>query len=177
MANNAEIESASRQVDKARAAVSLARAQFIPDIGAYAEHIHQNGAPFLSPNNGVFGFQMTWTVFEFGKRHNEVVERQEQVAEARETLTHIKNRVQVDVDKAVRRLNRAETALESARQLLTQTTESRRIASNEVEAGTVNPSQLLETMAAISNAQADLLRAEYDRSVAAADLARLTGAQ
>jgi multidrug efflux pump subunit AcrB/outer membrane protein TolC len=177
MANNAELESAARQVDKAKAGVNAARAQYIPDIGAYVQYIHQNGAPFLSPNNGAIGFQMTWTVFEFGKRHNEVVERRSQVAEAEETLGHLQKRVQIDVDKAVRRLNRAETALESARRLLTQTTEARRIRVNEVEAGTANRSALLEAEAEESGAQADVLRAEYDRGVAAAELARLTGSR
>jgi outer membrane protein len=175
MANNAELESAAHQVDKAKAGVNAARAQYIPDIAAYAQYIHQNGAPFLSPNNGAFGFQMTWTVFEFGKRRNEVVERRSQVTEAEENLSHLQNRVQIDVEKAVRRLNRAETALESARRLLTETTEARRVRVDEVEAGTTNRSALLDAEAAESSAQADLLRAEYDRGVAAADLARLTG--
>lgn len=175
MENNAEIESAARQVDKAKAGVSAARAQYIPDIAAYAQYIHQNGAPFLSPNNGAFGFQMTWTAFEFGKRHNEVLERRSQVTEAEESLSHLQNRVQIDVEKAVRRLNRAETALESAKRLLTETTESRRVRTDEVTAGTTNRSALLDAEAAVSSAQADVLRAEYDRGVAAADLARLTG--
>jgi len=35
----------------------------------------------------------------------------------------------------------------------------------------------LEAEASTLNAQTDLLRAEYDRSVAAADVARLTGNQ
>jgi outer membrane protein TolC len=43
------------------------------------------------------------------------------------------------------------------------------------EAGTANRSAFLESEASVFSAQADVLRAEYDRSVAAADLARLTG--
>ena len=43
------------------------------------------------------------------------------------------------------------------------------------EAGTANRSVFLESEASMLSARADLLRAEYDRSAAAADLARLTG--
>ena len=46
----------------------------------------QNGAPFVSPNNGVVGLHMTWTVFEFGKRRGQVSERQAEVAQAEENL-------------------------------------------------------------------------------------------
>lgn len=175
LAQNPEIEAAGRQIEKARAAVSAARAEYIPEVGAFAQHLHQNGAPFVSPNNGAVGLRLTWTILEFGKRRGQVSERLAQVAQAEENLAHTQRRLQVEVEKAVRKLNRAETALDSARQLLASTTEARRVTSDRVEAGTVNPSALLEAEAARSAAQADLLRAEYERSVAAADLARLAG--
>jgi len=176
LAQNPEIEAAAHQLEKARAAVRVARAEYIPDISAFAQHVYQDGAPFLStPNNGVFGLHMTWTIFEFGKRHAQVSERTAEVAQAEENLAHIRNRVRIDVEKAVRKLNRAETGVESARQLVAATTEARRVTSDQAEAGTANHSVFLESEASMLSAQADLLRAEFDRSVAAADLARLTG--
>jgi outer membrane protein TolC len=175
LARNPEIEVAGHQIEKARAGVSAARAEYIPEVGAFAQYIHENGAPFVSPNNAAVGLSLKWTVFEFGKRRSQISERQTQVAQAEETLAQVRRRVQIDVEKAVRKLNRAETALDSARQLLASATEARRVTSDRVEAGTANQSALLDAEAAISGAQADVLRAEYDRSVAAADLARLTG--
>jgi multidrug efflux pump subunit AcrB/outer membrane protein TolC len=175
LANNPEIEAASHQVEKARAAVRGARAEYIPDVGIFAQHIYQDGAPFLSRNNGAFGVHMTWTLFEFGKRRGQVLEREAQVTQAEENFTHLKNRARIDVEKAVRKVNRAETEIASARELLAKTTEARRVSSDQVEAGTVNRSALLDAQASRLSAQANLLRAEYDRSVAAADLGRLTG--
>jgi multidrug efflux pump subunit AcrB/outer membrane protein TolC len=175
LAHNPEIDAAAHQLDKGRAAVSAARAEFIPEIGAFAQYIHENGAPFVAPNNGAVGLHLTWTLFEFGKRRGQVSERQAQVAQAEENLAQVRRRVQIDVEKAVRKLNRAETALDSARQLLASTTEARRVTSDGVEAGTANESALLDAEAAMSGAQADVMRAVYDRSVAAADLARLMG--
>jgi outer membrane protein TolC len=49
------------------------------------------------------------------------------------------------------------------------------VASDQAEAGTANRSVFLESEASMLSASADLLRAEYDRSVAAADLTRLVG--
>jgi outer membrane protein TolC len=175
LAHNPEIEAAGHQIEKARAGESAARAEYIPEVGAFVQYIHENGAPFVSPNNGAVGLNLKWTVFEFGKRRGQVSERRAQVAQAEENLVQVRRRVQVDVEKAVRKVNRAETALDSARHLLASATEARRVTSDRVEAGTVNQSALLDAEAAISGAQADVLRAEYDRSVAAADLARVTG--
>jgi len=173
---NPEVEAAAHQLEKARAAVRAARAEYIPEISAFAQHVYQDGAPFLSTaNNGVFGLHMTWTMFEFGKRRAQVSERTAEVAQAEENLAHLRNRVRIDVEKAVRKLNRAETGVESARQLVAATTEARRVTSDQAEAGTANRSVFLESDASMLSAQADLLRAEYDRSVAAADLARVTG--
>jgi outer membrane protein TolC len=176
-AQNPEIEAASRQLEKAHAALRAARAEYIPEVGAFAQHIYQNGAPFLSRNNGAFGVHMTWTVFEFGKRRGQVSERAAELAQAEENLARLRNRVRIDVDKAVRKLNRAETGVNSARELVAATTEARRVSSDQAEIGTANRSVFLESAASRLTAQADLLRAEYDRSVAAADLARLTGSR
>lgn len=175
LAENPEIETATHKVEKARAAVRAARAEYIPDVSAFAQHIYQDGAPFLSRNNGVFGLNMKWTVFEFGKRRGQVAEREAELAQAEENLSHLRNQLQIDVEKAVRKLNRAETALASAREELTTTTEWRRVSSDQVEAGTANQSRFLDADASMVNAQADFIRADYDRSVAAADVARLTG--
>ncbi len=174
-AHNPEIEAASHQVEKARAAVLAARAEYIPEVGAFAQYIHQDGAPFVSPNNGAIGLHLTWTIFEFGKRHGEVLERNAQLEQAEENLAEMRRRVQIDIEKATRKLNRADTALDSSRALLTSANEARRVTSDQVEAGTANQSVLLDADAQVLSAQADVLRAEYDRSVAAADLARLSG--
>ena len=175
LAHNPEIEAASHKIEKARAALRAARAEYIPDIGAFAQHIYQDGAPFLSRNNGAFGVHMTWTLFEFGKRRGQVEERTAEIAQAEENFARLRNRIKIDVEKAVRKVNRAETGVESARALVASTTEARRVASDEAEAGMANRSVFLESEASMLTAQADLLRAEYDRNVAAAELARLTG--
>jgi outer membrane protein TolC len=155
--------------------VRAARAEYIPDVSAFAQHIYQDGAPFLSRNNGAFGVHMNWTIFEFGKRRGEVQARAAELAQAEDNLARLRNRVRIDLEKAVRKVNRAETEIAAAREVLSTNTETRRLSSDQVEAGTANRSVFLEAEASVFNAQADLLRAEYDRSVAAADLSRLIG--
>ena len=118
---------------------------------------------------------MNWTLFEFGKRRGLVTERTAQFEQAEENLARLRNRVRIDVEKAARKLNRAGTGVDSAKELVAARTEARRVTADQVEAGTANPSALLEAEAAFLAAQADLLQAEYDCSVAEADLERLKG--
>jgi len=99
LARNPEIEAAGQQIEKARAGVSAARAEFIPQVGAFFQYIHENGAPFVSPNTGAVGLSLKWTVFEFGKRRGQVLERRAEVAQAEESLAQVRRRVQVDVER------------------------------------------------------------------------------
>ena len=175
LAQNPEIEAASHQLEKARAALRAARAEYIPEIGAFAQHIYQNGAPFLSRNNGAFGVHMTWTVFEFGKRRGQVSERAAEVAQAEENLARLRNRVRIDVEKAVRKLNRAETQRRFGQGTIND--DHGGAPSVERSGGGRNGESLRVPGIGSLDVErtADLLRAEYDRSVAAADLARLVG--
>ena len=175
-AHNPEIEAASHQLEKARAALRAARAEYIPDVervcaARFIRTAHRSSRAIMARS----GLHMTWTIFEFGKRRGQVSERSAEIAQAEENLAHLKNRVRIDVEKAVRKLNRAETGVASAKELVAATTEARRVSSDQAEIGTANRSVFLESEASMLSAQADLLRAEYDRSVAAADLTRLTG--
>ena len=118
---------------------------------------------------------MNLTLFEFGKRRARVAERDAQVAQAEQNLARLRNRVRIDVAKAVRKVQRAQTGVEAAEALVAARKEARRVASNRVEAEAANRSALLEAEAALLAAEADLIRAQYDRITALAELDRLRG--
>jgi len=175
LAQNPEIRAAERMVEKARAARRAAGAEYIPEIGLFAQHIYQAGVPLLSRHNATVGLRMNLTLFEFGKRRARVAERDAQVAQAEQNLARLRNRVRIDVAKAVRKVQRAQTGVEAAEALVAARKEARRVASNRVEAEAANRSALLEAEAALLAAEADLIRAQYDRITALAELDRLRG--
>jgi len=173
--HNPEVAAAQETLKKARAGLSAAHAEFIPEIGAFAQYIHQDGVPLLTENNGAMGLKMNWTLVEFGKRSGHVHESRAQVAEAEENLRHAENRVRVEIEKSVRKVRRAETGLEAARESVEARTEMRRITANQVEAKTVNASALAEADGQLAEAEAELFQAEAERSTARAELARTLG--
>ena len=173
--HNPEVAAAQQTLKKAKAGLSAAHAEFIPEIGAFAQYIHQDGVPLLTENNGAVGLKMDWTLAEFGKRTGQVHERQAQVAEAQENLRHAENRVRVEIEKSVRKVRRAETGLEAARESVEARAEMRRITANQAEAKTVNASALKEAEAKLAEAEAELFQAEMERSTARAELERTLG--
>jgi len=173
--HNPEVASAREMVAKARAGLAAARAEFIPEVGAFADYVYQNGVPLLSENNGAVGLKMSWTLAEFGKRTGQVKERHAQLDEAEEDLRHAENRVRVEMEKELRKVHRAETGLTAALESVTARKEMRRITANQVEAKTVNASALKEAEANLAEAQAGLFQAQAEQETARAELARTMG--
>jgi multidrug efflux pump subunit AcrB/outer membrane protein TolC len=65
---NPEIQAATEAVEKVRQGIRIARADYIPDVGAFAQYTFQNGVPFLVHNNATAGLRMTWNVFDCALR-------------------------------------------------------------------------------------------------------------
>ncbi|HEX9024063.1 MAG TPA: efflux RND transporter permease subunit, partial [Geobacteraceae bacterium] len=72
---NPELAAARQAVAKSSRAVSAARYEYIPDLTIFARHAYQHGAPFLPSNIGIFGAELTWNIFDWGKRKGEVGQR------------------------------------------------------------------------------------------------------
>jgi outer membrane protein TolC len=97
------------------------------------------------------------------------------MAEAEENLRQVENRVRVDIEEELRKVRRAETGLEAARESVAARAEMRRITANQVEANTVNPSALKEAEGQLAEAEAGLFQAEMERSTARAEMERTVG--
>src|SRR5260221_1647058 len=92
---NPEIQAAMEAVEKARQGIRIAKADYIPDVGVYAQYTYQNGVPFLVHNNATAGFKMTWNVFDWGKRSAAIGEKEAELAQAEANVRKLKHRVAV----------------------------------------------------------------------------------
>lgn len=173
--NNPEVASARDTYSKAKAGVHAARAEYIPDVSFFAEHVYQNGVPLLPESSGAFGLRAEWTLSEFGKRIGLVKERRAQQSEAEIHLQQTEDRARIDVDKELRRVQRTEDGLDAARRSVAARKEMRRITADQVEAKTATASALKEAEAQLAEAEAQLFQAEADRSIAQAELRRTLG--
>jgi outer membrane protein TolC len=176
-AQNPELLSARQTVEKARHAISAAKADYIPDVGLFAQHIYQNGVPFLASNNAVFGVRLNYNLFDWGKRSGAVREREAQLAQAEVEAQRIERRIQIDMGKAYRRVQRVAGLVSVSREALNVRREALRITKDQFELGLSGRAAYEETNAAVFAADADVAAAEYQMATAEAELDRLAGSE
>jgi outer membrane protein TolC len=177
LVHNPTLESARHTLEKSRAGLNAARAQYIPDVTGFVQNVHQNGTPLLPDNTEIVGFRSEWTISEFGQRIGLVKERHAQVSEAQENVHHTESQVRIDIEKELRKLNRTRDELDAARRTVKAQTENLRITGDQVHASMANLSALREAEAQLAEAQAQLFDAEKDQAIAQAQLDRTLGRQ
>ncbi len=172
---NPEILAAEEAVRKARAGVAAAKTAYIPDVTAYARQSYQNGVPFLVHNFGTFGVNLTWEVFDFGKRRSAVREREAQLAQADENLRRLKEEVAVGIERSYNKVERTKNLVQVANQVVKLRQEGERLALNQLKQGVVLVSDRRQAIAATSKAEADYLQASLGYLLAWAELEQGVG--
>ena len=170
---NPEIKAARESEDKAQSGVKAAQLDYIPDISLFGRHTYQDGVPFLTNNIGMFGVKMTWDIFDWGKKHSVVAQRKEQLTQANENLYRVKKRIEVEVDKAYRKLEQARRLIDVARELLALQKESLRLKSDGMKTGTATEAQYATAVASVKKAEYEELQALLGYYLAVADLKRI----
>jgi len=175
LAENPGIAAAMQKVEQAKAAVTVAKSAYIPDVSAFARHSYQNGVPFLVHNFGTFGLSLTYDVFDFGKRRAVIREREAQLAQAEENVEHLKEAVGVQIERSLNKVERTKQMLRVAAEVVRLRKEGERVAENQVTQGVVLISARRQASAASYKAQADLLQAELANLLARAELEETIG--
>lgn len=174
-AKNGELLAARETIEKTRHAVRAAKYEYIPDLTIYAKHAYQDGAPFLEKNFGMFGAELSWNIFDWGKRKGELGQRVAQQSQAEENLARIERRIGIDIDKAYRKLERSRQMVEVAREALSLSREQVRLSENRLKAGTVTAAKHAETIAALKKAEMEELQASLQYRIAGSELGRISG--
>jgi outer membrane protein TolC len=172
---NPEIRAAKDAVRKAEAGVTAAKTAYIPDVTAYARDSYQDGVPLLVHNFGTFGVNLSWDVFDFGKRRAAVKEREAQLAQAQQNLELLKDGVAVSIEKSYNKLTRTKSLVAVANQVVVLRQENERLANNQLAQGVVLAAERSHATAATYKAEADLLQANLGYLLAWAELQQAIG--
>lgn len=175
LSDNPEIKEAAQGLAKARAAHTAAKAEYIPDITAFARYSYQNGVPFVDRNFGTFGIHFTYDIFDSGKRRALIHERHDEISEAEENLRRTQDEIEVRVKMIYNRLEVARALVEVKREYLAAKQESARLAEDQFKQGLTLASQRDASRAQATKAQAGLLEASLAYLLAHDDLTRTLG--
>src|SRR6202041_2018003 len=133
-----EIVAAREELRKASAGVQLAKADYVPDITAFARYSYQSNVPFLAHNFGTFGVDFTYDLFDGGKRRAAVRESEAEVAEAKENLARV------------------------SEELYALRAESSRVSAQQLQKGEALQSQAQSAVAQEFDAKTTLLQSQLD---------------
>jgi outer membrane protein TolC len=146
-----------------------------PDVTAFARHSYQDGVPFLLHNFGTFGVNLTWEVFDFGKRRSAVREREAQLAQTEENLRRLKEEVAVGIERSYNKVERTRNMVQVANEVLKLRQESERLAQNQLTQGVLLVSERRQATAASYKAQAESLQASLGYLLARTELEQAAG--
>jgi outer membrane protein TolC len=175
MEDNPEIKEAMQTLAKAKAAHSAAKAEYIPDVTAFARHSYQNGVPFVDRNFGTFGIHLSYDIFDAGKRRALIRERRDEVSEAEENLQRVKDEVDVRINMIYNRLEVARAMVEVRKEYLAARQENARLSEDQFKQGITLASQRDASRAQAIKARAGLLDASLNYLLARDDLDRALG--
>ncbi|MGC1595123.1 MAG: TolC family protein, partial [Candidatus Acidiferrales bacterium] len=157
-----EIIAAREEVRKAAAGAQLSKADYVPDISAFARYSYQDNVPFLARNFGSFGVQFEYDIFDGGRRRAAVRESNSVLAQAKENLERVTDDVQLRVQVAYNKLHRTQEMVSVSQELLALRTESSRVTAQQLQHGEALSSQADSAVAQQLDAQTQLLESQLD---------------
>jgi outer membrane protein TolC len=175
LASHPEVVEARAEVEKASAGVHLAKADYLPEFSALARYSYQSNVPFLAHNFGTFGGQLTYDLFDGGRRRAAVSESEAKLAQAKENLARVTDDVELQVETALNRLNRTKEMVTVSEQILTLRAESRRVSGQQLGKGEALESQADAALAQELEAKALLLQSQLSYIQAHDELVQAMG--
>jgi outer membrane protein TolC len=163
LASHPEISEARSEVEKATAAVRLAKTDIcVPDMYAFARYSYQDQVPFLARNFGSFGVHFEYDLFDSGRKRALLRERETQASQAKENLARLTDEVEVAVESAYNKLERTQQMRSVSEEVLALRTESNRVLHQELARGEALGSQADLGVAQELDARMLLLQSELD---------------
>src|ERR1700756_5134336 len=158
-----EVLAARAEVQKAEAAIGLAKTDiWVPDVEAFARYSYQENVPFLARNFGTFGVHFGYDLFDSGRKHGVLRERQAQLSQAKENLAKLRDEIELSIETAWNKLERTRQMLKVSEEVLALRTESNRVRQTELIQGAALNSQAETAMAQEYDAKALLLQSQMD---------------
>ena len=176
MASHPEILEARAEVEKAQAAIRLAKTDiWVPDVEAFARYSYQNDVPFLAKNFGTFGVHFGYDLFDAGHKRALLREREAELSQAKESLAGLTDEVDLEVQTAYNELERTQQVMKVSQEVLALRTESSRVLQQDLAHGAALSSQTHLAIAQEFDAKTLLLESQLDYTQAHDELIHATG--
>lgn len=130
-ANRPEIRQAHLKQKQAEFDRRIAKAQYIPDLSLSLRYQGVSNVQVLPQNVTTAGFYLTWEPFDWGRRHNKVVEAAKTVEQARNGIQDTESKLAVEVGGKYRKWHEASLLLKATRTANEASVEQLRVTGNK----------------------------------------------
>ena len=133
-------------------ALPISKAEYIPGIGAQLQYFTPINTQILPQNILSAGIKMTWEPFEWGRRKDNVKQKDIQVQQSQYQLDQTRSQVLLDVDNAFRKLGESRSMLDVAAAARDAAKEKLREVSDQFKQKVVLLRDVLKQEAVVANA-------------------------
>ena len=172
-----EIKEARLQVKQAELDKRVKKSEYIPDVSAAFTYASpRNFDEFIPKNFAAVGVAVNWEVFDWGRKKQQLAEKQKTIEQANNNLRDAESNVMIEVGAKMRDLQQAAQALRVAKLKQETARENMRVSMNKYKLESALFSDVLQTQATLADAdyqyQQALMafwtaRAEYEKAIGA----------
>ena len=175
LANRPECRQAHLKEKQAEYDRRLAKAEYIPDLSLSVRYQGLYNVQVLPSNVTTAGFLLTWEPFDWGRRHNRVVEAAKTIEQARNGIQETESKIAVEVGAKYRKWNDASLLLSASRTAHEAAAEQLRVTGNKYKQQAALLRDLLQAQAQSSETNFQYQQALSSYWSAFADLRKAMG--
>ncbi len=172
-----ELREARLRQQQATLARKLKQAERLPEVGLTAGYFPLLGFEFLPRQVGLVGVAVKWEPFDWGRKRRELHETEKNLAQTDNVLREAETQVLLDVNARYRKLQEARALLRVGQASQTASTEKLRVALNKFKQEAALMKDVLQTQAAVAEANHQYQQALFAFLTARADFEKALGAQ
>jgi len=172
-----EIKEAKLRVQQAELEKRVKKSEYIPDVSAALTYASpRNFDTYIPKNFAAAGVTVSWEVFDWGRKKQQLAEKQKTIEQANNSLRDAQSTVMIEVGAKMRDLQQATQTLRVAQLGQETARENMRVSINKYKLVATLLSDVLQTQATLANAdyeyQKALLafwtaKAEYEKALGA----------
>lgn len=179
--NRSEIQEVSLNVVAAEKNVKLTKSSYYPSVTFIGNYSRDTDDLFLQavtaedPDIWTLTLQADWTLWEWGKRRDEVAASRARVAKARHLLNEIKDNISLEVQAAYLSLEEAKRNIQVSKTAVVQAEENYRMNEERYKQQVATSTDVLDAQTLLTQARANHFNSLSDYNIAWARLERAMG--
>jgi len=171
-----EVREARLQISQAEVERRIKKSEYIPDVSAgFGYMTLRNFDEFIPKNIAIAGLAVQWEVFDWGRKREQLAEKDEAIEQAREQLRDAQNRVLVDVGEKFRQLQQTRESFVVAQLALETAREALRVNTNKYKVTAALLSDVLQSQSTLAEANHQFQQALLGYWTAQAEFERALG--